>query len=164
VYTAPRDFTTNQSGLDKLSTTILFTSGYEGLDIDVFLSQLKQNKIEYLIDVREKALSRKKGFSKTKLSESLLAENIIYLHYPDLGSPSELRKKLHTQGDFSSFFKAYSRHLDQQQQPLLEILEITKTANCCLLCFEKDHEKCHRKIIAQEIKQKNRNGMRITHL
>jgi uncharacterized protein (DUF488 family) len=49
----------------------LFTVGYEGESLESFLSTLRSNYINYLIDVREVPLSRKKGFSKTALSETL---------------------------------------------------------------------------------------------
>ncbi len=70
----------------------LFTIGYEGRDIDEFVSLLKDNGITRLIDVREIPFSRKKGFSKSRLNERLQNENIDYVHIKALGSPSEIRE------------------------------------------------------------------------
>lgn len=147
-----------------MSYSTLYTSGYEGLDLEVFINQLKANNIQYLIDIREKPISRKKGFSKTKLEEMLFSKNIRYLHYRDLGSPSDLRKKVRNDGDLFYFFEQYSKHLSSQQHLLKKVFEITQSAICCLLCFEKDHEKCHRKIVAKEIELMSPNEMQLKHL
>ncbi|MGN6317380.1 DUF488 family protein [Trinickia sp.] len=40
------------------------TIGYEGLDIDAFISLLSENGIETVVDIRELPLSRKPGFSE----------------------------------------------------------------------------------------------------
>jgi uncharacterized protein (DUF488 family) len=149
---------------NKLKQNVLYTSGYEGLDLDQFVSVLKENNIEFLIDIREKAISRKKGFSKTALEEKLIAENIIYLHYKDLGSPGEIRKKLREDGDYSYFFEQFSSYLSSKEKELKEVTEIIKKSICCLLCFEKDHEKCHRKIVAKEVMSINNQGMLLKHL
>lgn len=143
---------------------VLYTSGYEGLDLTQFITNLKDNNIEYLIDIREKAISRKKGFSKTALEEALISENIIYLHYRDLGSPSQIRKKLREDKDYSYFFEQFSDYLSSKGKELEEITELITKSICCLLCFEKDHEKCHRKVVAKEIQRINNNGMLLKHL
>jgi uncharacterized protein (DUF488 family) len=41
---------------------------------------------------------------------------------------------------------------------------IDKGNNVVLLCLEKDDEKCHRKIIAEEIKKMDGNGLEIIAL
>ena len=57
----------------------IFTVGYEGKSIDGFISELKLNKINVLVDVRLTPLSRKPGFAKRRLSEELLKNKIEYL-------------------------------------------------------------------------------------
>jgi len=47
-----------------MKTYKLFTIGYEGRNIEEFISQLKDFNITRLIDVRKIPLFRKKGFSK----------------------------------------------------------------------------------------------------
>lgn len=52
----------------------LFTIGYNGMDIDRFIAILRKAGIQHLVDIRKRPLSRKKGFSKTKLGLNLLYE------------------------------------------------------------------------------------------
>ena len=47
-----------------MKTYDLFTIGYEGRNIEEFISHLKDFNIPRLIDVRKIPLSRKKGFNK----------------------------------------------------------------------------------------------------
>lgn len=147
-----------------MKKTVLYTAGYEGIDLESFIKRLKENDVEYLIDIRERPLSRKKGFSKKALNQFLLEANISYLHFPELGSPSEIRKKVREDEDYSYFFKQFSRHLKDHHSKLEELLEIIKTSISCLLCFEKDHEKCHRKMAAQEVQSLNAGEMLLKHL
>ena len=53
----------------------IYTIGYEGSDIERFIETLVILKIEAVADVRELPISRKKGFSKNKLRESLARRN-----------------------------------------------------------------------------------------
>ena len=63
----------------------IYTVGYEGLDIDSFLSLLAENDIETVVDVREMPLSRKPGFSKKSLEAVLNLSGREYVHMVALG-------------------------------------------------------------------------------
>ena len=65
----------------------LFTIGYEGATQPDVIARLKAAGVETLVDVRAVAASRRAGFSKTILGESLKAEGIDYLHLRALGTP-----------------------------------------------------------------------------
>ena len=114
----------------------LFTVGYEGIDIDSFLDCLESNSIDCLLDVREIPLSRKKGFSKTKLSERLSQENIQYIHFKELGSPKPIRQELKTNRDYSTFFKKMNRYLNNKKDTIEKAHGYVMNYTCCLLCFE----------------------------
>jgi uncharacterized protein (DUF488 family) len=127
----------------------LLTIGYEGLDLEHFIKFLTANRAEVLVDVREVPISRKRGFSKTRLSEALAKHNINYEHIKALGSPSPIRKRLKQDWDYEAFFAAYDEHLDEQTEALKRLREIVKThTRVCLMCFEKTHEQCHRSSVA----------------
>jgi uncharacterized protein (DUF488 family) len=58
----------------------VLTIGYEGAALEDFLSTLKRARVSLLLDVREIALSRRKGFSKSALSAALSSFGIDYRH------------------------------------------------------------------------------------
>ena len=121
----------------------LFTIGYEGAVLEDFLITLDKANIDVLLDVRELPISRRKGFSKTALAEALVERDIDYRHEKQLGSPKTIRHKLREDGDYKAFFQAYNRHLKRQGKILLKLTE-ELSGNVALMCYEKDHARCHR--------------------
>ena len=142
----------------------LFTIGYEGRDLDTFLDCLAQNGIECLLDVREVAYSRKKGFSRTALAKALEMKGIRYVHLKDLGSPGALRDELKSGGDYGKFFRGMEEHLATQRETIAEAHSHAVQMRCCLMCYEKLAAMCHRKIVARKIKQHDGNGLEVKHL
>jgi uncharacterized protein (DUF488 family) len=142
----------------------IFTIGYEGREIEEFIGRLKSFNITRLIDVREIPLSRKKGFSKSALGERLESENIEYLHFKSLGSPSDIRDKLKIDGDYSNFFKAYKKYLAKNMDAVTEIHSYITSGINCLMCFERHPNKCHRLAVVNKIKEYDGNGLKVTHI
>ncbi|UCF43976.1 MAG: DUF488 domain-containing protein [Planctomycetota bacterium] len=83
----------------------LFTVGYEGTNINGFIANLLTNSVDCVLDVRQRPLSRKPGFSKNELAQRLNSSKIQYVHLPDLGTPKPIRQKLKSTRDYSTFFK-----------------------------------------------------------
>ena len=139
------------------------TIGYEGADLDDFISSVSQANVEVLIDVRDRAQSRKKGFSKTALSEALNNAGIEYLHLRELGDPKEGREAARS-GQWKKFHKIYGKVLasDVAQNAMDLIVALSQEKSVCLLCYERDHKTCHRKCITDEIE--NRAGKKARHL
>ncbi len=140
--------------LDKNGITV-YTIGYEGRSIEEFMGILKMHNIECLIDVRELPLSRKNGFSKSILSKKLEDKNIIYRHFPELGSPREIRHELWGGGNYEKFFKAYSEWLSSPHAKTYigDVEGWSHVKTTAIMCFEKDVEKCHRSIIKKRLIQ-----------
>ncbi|WP_218061767.1 DUF488 domain-containing protein [Planobispora rosea] len=61
--------------------------GYEGCGLGEFIRRLRRENVELLIDVRLNPISRKRGFSKTALSNALADAGIVYEHMRELGNP-----------------------------------------------------------------------------
>lgn len=142
----------------------LFTVGYEGATIDSFIGNLQSNNINCVIDVRALPLSRKTGFSKTQLAIRLNCEEIRYIHLSELGTPKDIRDKLKSTRDYSSFFKKMERYLDGKKDVIEQAYNHVMSSRCCLMCFERLADQCHRKIIAEKIKSTNGDGLEITHI
>ena len=147
----------------KLEYTKLYTVGYEGMEISKFIKKLKDWNIELLVDIREIALSRKNGFSKSLLKEELKKSGIRYRHLRSLGSPTALRHKLRKDWDYKTFFDEYRKHIKDQeiQDAVDELSAFAKFKKTVMLCYEKNHQTCHRSIIAEELQKR---GWNIEHL
>ena len=127
------------------------TIGYEGVSIDLFLSCLKENGIQILLDVRQIPLSRKPGFSQKKLIERTGSINIVYKHIKPLGCPTAVRDAYKTNGDWNEYTKDYNLHLEDNSAALDKVFIYLQNFKCALMCFEANPERCHRSIIAQAL-------------
>lgn len=53
------------------TATRVWTAGYQGEELDAFIRKLQDARITLLVDIRRRAQSRKKGFSKSALRNAL---------------------------------------------------------------------------------------------
>src|SRR5687767_9636017 len=123
------------------------TIGYEGASLEDFLATLTGAGVTTLLDIREFAGSRRKGFAKTALRENLADAGIHYRHEPALGSPRDIRHRLRQDGRLDQFFRDFDRYL-ATQRPLLRQLVNELSGTVALLCYERDYRMCHRKSVA----------------
>jgi len=133
---------------------IIATIGYEGVEIDQFISALQKENINLLIDVRDLPLSRKRGFSKNKLAEILSDYGISYIHLRGLGDPKPGREAARA-GDYTRFQRIFRAHLrsDVAQTDLAQAADLALNYRACLMCYEADHVHCHRSIVADSLAQ-----------
>ena len=131
----------------------LMSIGYSGRQVDGFLECLVDAGVTDLVDIRHMPLSRKKGFSKTALAESLEAAGIKYHHVRSLGAPKDLRVRLADTKDFEAFSKEYSDLLSDRQDDLSFVVSIAREGQCCLLCVEPEATECHRGLVAQAVEE-----------
>ncbi len=150
--------------INRLKPFSLYTIGYEGKSLDEFVNQLKDFHISTLVDVREVPFSRKKGFSKTPLSQYLNEYDIEYIHLKELGSPKPLREKVRLDGDYEYFFREYSKYIKSQIRVIEKLYQIILDKICCIMCYEKEPRNCHRFIVAEEIKRRDGNSLMVKHI
>jgi len=144
---------------------ILFTIGYEKLDQKQFMAHLSSHGVDVVADIRKLPVSRKKGFSKTALREMLNCKGIDYLNYQTLGAPKELRDELYKSGNYDRFFQKYENNISDKTDHLADILSfINSGRNVALLCFERNPQQCHRKVVAEEIRKLDDNGLKVEHI
>ena len=140
----------------------IYTVGYEGLDIDSFLSLLAENDIETVVDVREMPLSRKPGFSKKSLASVLNLSGREYVQRVDLGCPKLVRDRYREDGNWKRYTEGFMKHLKAQDDAIAELSALAATSNCALLCYEADPNFCHRSMVASAVK--DYCGARVTHI
>jgi uncharacterized protein (DUF488 family) len=142
----------------------LFTIGYEQTPAKAVLDELENAGVKLLVDVRAVTSSRRPGFSKNQLAASLDERGIAYLHLAGLGTPKEGRLAARS-GKFDLLHKIYAKHLKtpQAREELDELAALVKKSGpVCLLCYERDHQHCHRQWIAEIIE--DRDGIKVENL
>ena len=147
-------------------TFAFFTIGYEGKSFENYLNRLIRNNIRVLCDVRKNPLSRKYGFSKSTLSETLQKLGIGYVHIPELGIVSDKRKSLTCQADYDRLFAEYERSTLQANSDAVERLYniFQRNKRVAITCFEANHCMCHRSRVAKALSQRPDWNYGITHI
>ena len=152
----------NEKQVSSLQT--LYTIGYEGLSLDSFVHLLRTYSIHHVLDIRRKPFSRKAGFSKTALAQTLAAATIKYTHIVDLGTPEVLRDELKATADYTTFFEKVDNYITQQHTALDTALHLALSQRCVLLCFERHSEDCHRMVVAAQLARLSNLRLSIEHI
>ncbi|HET7849230.1 MAG TPA: DUF488 domain-containing protein [Pseudolabrys sp.] len=142
----------------------LFTIGYEQAKPAAVLNEIKQAKIDILVDTRAVAASRRPGFSKRQLSAALGEAGVGYLHLQKLGTPAEGRHAARA-GDLEKLWEIYDRHIKtaDAQHALGELVSLVKSGKrIALLCYCRNPGACHRSRIATQVKK--RTGVLVSDL
>ncbi|CAN5253669.1 DUF488 domain-containing protein [soil metagenome] len=141
----------------------LFTIGYEGATQADVIARLKAAGVETLVDVRAVAASRRAGFSKTILGNSLKAEGVDYLHLRALGTPKAGRDAAR-KGRVAEMRAIFDDHLAEPaaQLQLAELRALAGEKKVALLCFEADPAGCHRAVLGEQLAAEG--GFEITNL
>jgi uncharacterized protein (DUF488 family) len=130
----------------------LSTIGYEGTTIDKVVTTLKNANVALLIDVRAVPQSRKPGFSKRQLAAALDEVGIAYVHLQALGTPKPGRDAVRA-GHPERMVPIFRDHMtsDRSRTELAQATQLARERPSCLLCFERDHNTCHRQLVAEMI-------------
>src|SRR4030081_492472 len=142
----------------------LFTIGYEQTPAKAGPDELERMGVKLFVDVRAVASSRRPGFSKNQLAAGLDERGISYLHLRALGTPKDGRDAARS-GKFDALHKIYAAHLKtpDAREELDELSALVKKSGpVCILCYERDHEQCHRQWIAEIIEE--RDGVKVENL
>jgi uncharacterized protein (DUF488 family) len=111
--------------------------------------------VERVIDVRFRPQSRRPGMSKTRLGELLGDHGIAYEHRRELGTPPDLRWLFRT-GRIAEGAAAYRQHVERAAPAALDALaaELEFAPATALLCLEADPAACHRRVIAEALRER----------
>lgn len=141
----------------------LRTIGYERASLADFLATLRAARVDHIIDVRAVPVSRKPGFSQAALRQTLAENGIGYVHIRALGTPPAGREAARA-GRYRDFERIFLAHLasPEASEGLAAAVAQALTRRACLLCFERDAERCHRNLIARRLQSEHR--FRVEHL
>jgi len=146
-----------------MSARLLYTIGYEKALLKDVVSTLAAARVAALIDVRDRPISRRPGFSKRQLAAAIEDAGMRYVHLQPLGTPPEGRLA-GKRREWDRFWGIVEEKLARPEAELAlrEAAEIAEAAPSCLLCYEADWQICHRRRVAEILAQ--RHGFGVSHL
>lgn len=140
-----------------MTTGTLLGWGYEGRTLDDFLATLRDWRIDTVADVRLTPISRKKGFSKTRLREACESVGTAYVHLRGLGNPKDNRagfaRERRDDGGARQRFheEVLSTEIGAEELHVLASLR-DDGKRILVLCFEADESCCHRREILSAVR------------
>jgi uncharacterized protein (DUF488 family) len=146
-----------------MSARLLYTIGYEKTLLKDVISTLATTHVATLIDVRDRPISRRPGFSKRQLAAAIEDAGMRYVHLQPLGTPPEGRLAGRRR-EWDRFWGIVEEKLARPEAELAlqEAAEIAGAAPSCVVCYEADWQVCHRRRVAEILVQ--RHGFGVSHL
>src|SRR5271165_2611709 len=141
----------------------LYSIGYEKTLVGDLIATMAAAGVAVLVDVRDRPISRRPGFSKRQLAASVEEAGMRYVHLAALGTPPEGRLA-NRQRNWVRFWAIVDDKLarPEAELDLQHAAEIAGAAPSCLLCYEADWQICHRSRIADILAL--RHGFLLRHL
>ncbi|MBS1723002.1 MAG: DUF488 domain-containing protein [Armatimonadetes bacterium] len=155
VYDTYAWYTINSKWIDRraqirpVAEIAIYTTGYEGVQLDGLLNRLMRAGVRRLIDVRANPVARRFGFHRSTLDRVCAKVDIEYVHLPEVGIPGEWRTELSTRSDYQALFDRYeSDVLPAQGDALRRLSRLIVDRPSAMMCKEADPDSCHRTTLA----------------
>lgn len=142
---------------------VLYSIGYEKARLGDLVATLAAAGVGILLDVRDRPISRRPGFSKRQLAAAIEAAGMRYVHLAALGTPPEGRLAARKR-DWARFWGIVEEKLARPEAELdfAHAADLARAAPSCLLCYEADWRACHRSRVADILAR--RHGFALYHL
>lgn len=120
----------------------IYTIGYGNRKLEDFILLLQEHKINIVVDIRRFPVSKYPGFAKGELGKELPQHEIDYMFMGD------------TLGGFRGGYKQYTSQ-EPYKRGIRQLLDVSEKKNIVLMCVEPDYRGCHRRFIAETLKEMN---------
>ncbi len=129
----------------------LYTIGYEKRSGAGLIAALRAARVDTLADVRAKPKSRRPEFNAGPLRALCEAASIAYEPFPTLGA-TERQMEIHAEGDIPAFRRLYRARIRRScNAEVARLADMAKHRTIALLCYEREHEICHRGVLAEVV-------------
>lgn len=133
----------------------IFTIGFTKKTAEQFFTRLKQPGLVRLVDARLNNVSQLAGFTKKNDLKYLLREicHIDYVHLPELAPTQEILDAYKKNGgDWITYERQFLALMAARR--IEEKVDKNLINGGCLLCSEPTPEHCHRRLVAEYLRDK----------
>jgi uncharacterized protein (DUF488 family) len=138
-----------------MSDIRIFTIGFTKKTAKQFLEKLKRAGVKRVVDVRLNNVSQLAGFAKKDGLKYFLKEidGIDYVHLPDLAPIKDILDayKKH-KGDWKVYEEEFLELIERRHIEVTVPKELVHDG--CLLCSEDKPHHCHRRLVAEYLRDK----------
>ncbi len=142
----------------------VFTIGHSTHDLPAFVSLLRRNRIEHVVDVRTLPRSRRNPqFDAAALRAGLRAEGFDYTHLPEVGGLRSPAGDSVNDGWDNDTFRGYADHMATPAfaAGLRTLTGLAARKPVALMCAEADWHRCHRRLLSDALTVA---GWRVRHI
>ncbi len=143
----------------------IYTIGFTKKTAEEFFEKLKKNGVKTVIDVRISNNSQLAGFAKGTDLAYFLKQigGIGYQHIVDFAPTKELLSDYRAgKVSWLEYDKVF--HSLMLRRSINQKYKVTSFDKCCLLCSEETPENCHRRLVAEYLKQQDPENVHILHI
>lgn len=133
---------------------ILYTIGFTEKSAEEFFTLLKSAKVRLVLDIRLNNRSQLAGFSKSRDLAYFLRVigDIGYRHVEAMAPTAEMLEKYRgAKGSWPEYEVSFRALLEQRH--LAHSVQPSELDHACLLCSEHTPEHCHRRIVAEYLRE-----------
>ena len=143
----------------------LFTIGFTKKSAEKFFELLKSNGVKQLVDIRISNNSQLAGFAKGKDLAYFVKQicGINYQHVLDFAPTKELLDRWHKQTvTWEEYIDVYTAML--KARDIIKKYGVKQFDGACFLCSEETADICHRRLLAEYMRDHSAEEVRIVHL
>jgi uncharacterized protein (DUF488 family) len=133
----------------------IFTIGFTKKSARTFFTKLRESGAQQVVDVRLNNVSQLAGFAKKDDLQFFLREicHMDYVHLPILAPTAEMldtyKKK---KGEWSAYERDFLALMKSRE--IENNIAREQIADGCLLCSEEKPHHCHRRLVAEYLREK----------
>ncbi len=152
----------------------IYTIGFAGKSAEQFFTTLRDAGVQKLIDIRRSNNTLYCGFTRSRDLPFFLSRicGITYVHEPDFAPSMELLRdyqaRIKKNKKDPDAWPEYVRRFQDEiaGRPVMELFRkhVEGADRVCLLCTEPASDRCHRKLLAEHIREKAGPAVDVVHL
>lgn len=133
----------------------IFTIGFTKKSAEQFFTKLRNSEAKRIVDVRLNNVSQLAGFAKRDDLKFFLREicKMDYVHVPLLAPTQDLldayKKRKGLWSDYEREFLELMKSRETERNVSMETIN-----ESCLLCSEEKPDHCHRRLVAEYLKER----------
>ena len=147
-------------------TIRVYTIGFTKKSAEEFFGKVCRVGVRRVVDVRLQNVSQLTGFSKRDDLAYFLRTigGVEYAHMPSLAPSKELFDAIKKQGlDWESYERRFNELM--RERKIEESVSRDVIDGACLLCTEETPERCHRRLVAEYLREQWKpDVVEITHI
>ncbi len=133
----------------------VFTIGFTKKSAEKFFTLLRKSGAKRIVDVRLNNVSQLAGFAKRPDLEFFLREicHMDYVHLPDLAPTQDILDEYKkNKGDWNVYEQKFLELMRQRR--IEDTVPRELLADGCMLCSEDKPHHCHRRVVAEYLREK----------